>query len=123
MRGALAALLTLGMAGCATFTPPDDWSRRDTVLQAVHGAALAADLVTTANSPPGSIETGTIARLYLGEHPTNRELALDAAMSATLSYLIATHLPKRWRPYFQVGMSVDYFYFGAMHNCERMDSC
>jgi hypothetical protein len=112
----LAAAL---LSGCAAFTPPDNWSRRDTVLQSTAAALATLDAVTTMNLSrvPGMVEKGPVASRIIGPTPSNAEIAGYFAATVAANYLIARALPPRWRPYWQ-GSVIAMHLGPAAHNCE-----
>jgi hypothetical protein len=101
-RSILSALLIALLSGCAALGPPDDWSKRDTLMVATFQVANALDARSTQriHETPGVEEVGPLARAALGAQPDPSETLVYFATRGLAHYLIMRTLPKKWRPWF-----------------------
>ena len=108
------------VGGCAH---QDDWTRRDTVMQAGVTVVLVADAVTTSRIQyhPYSFEDGPIARKVLGLQPDTSDTYLYFGTLIIGNYLISRALPAKWRPYWQ-GWEMAVHGYAVINNC-RVVSC
>ena len=99
MKLTLLMLTCISMLGCAHSDP---WTKRDTVLQLVYTATLAADARTTSRIQytDGIREVG-FAHFALGDQPATAETWQYFASAAIFHAVCTRALPAKWRPYWQ----------------------
>lgn len=94
----LSVFLVL-LTGCAAH----DWTPRDTALEITFQALNAIDAEQTSriSEHPSVVEGNSITEHFIGDKPSDRDVAVYFTSVAVSHYLIARWLPKKWRPWFQ----------------------
>ncbi len=114
-RAATLALLASLNVGCAH---TDEWTTRDTAMQAGVTILVACDAHLTAHlkDSGGFTEDGNLPKLVLGRTPKSSDTYMYFASLAVFDYLLSRALAAKWRPYWQEFNRVDHGY-GITRHC------
>ena len=96
----LAVLAAVMLCGCASFKPPENWTKADTRRQIAYSSILALDAATTArmHERPGLKEGSSMARIFIGKHPEPTEVYVASALLGVAHYWLMRRMkPERRR--------------------------
>lgn len=117
---ALAAVAIL--TGCAS--TPAEWRTEDTKREVFYAVALTTDAYTTAHFRDDPLhrarEGNAIARAIYGSRPEAKSVLATAVAVGLAHWIIARHLPEKWRPWWQNGYASIHA-AAAAHNCYHND--
>ncbi len=107
----------LCLSGCASSS---EWTRAATRWEIAFQVVNMADAYTTMQIRHTELieEKNWLTRELIGAQPVEQDVAMLFAAYGIGHYLIAKALPKKWRPYYQVGSCVFWLEL-IVNNCRH----
>lgn len=109
MKNVLLIVVLFYLQGCAVLTPPEDWTRKDTIAEVAWQVMNVVDYRQTIDiqNHPNIIEGHWLSHAMLGNNPSSAATAQLHITYGISHYLISKYLPKKWRPYWHGGTIVE----------------